>query len=376
MRKILSLAFVMLMVLALVITGCSKPAAPPADPGKPAEEKPLKIVLLINGTLGDKSFFDSANNGLELIKKEFGSKVQTRVIEMSYDQTKWEPTLLDVSEQDWDIIIVGTWQMTDYLTATAPKFPNKKYFIFDTSVDYSKGLPNVYSILYKQNEGSFLAGVLAAKVTQSDLPLVNKERKTIGFLGGMDIPVINDFLVGYIQGAKYVDKDVKVAISYIGSFSDSAKGKEMALAQYNQGVDIGYNVAGQAGLGQLDAAKDVNRYAIGVDSDQAMLFKDNDPAKANLIMTSVLKRVDMSLLRAVKLHKEGKLGYGTAENLGIKEEAIGIADNEFYQRLVPADIRKEIADISAKIVSGEIKVDTAFGMSTEALNALRDSVRP
>jgi len=389
MKKILSLAFVMLLVLALVMTGCAKLEAPPAEEkpaeappaeekpaeAPPAEEEPLKIVLLINGTLGDKSFFDSAENGMKLIRQEFGDKVQTRTIEMTHDQTKWKPTLLDVSEQDWDIIIVGTWQMVDYLTAIAPKFPDNKYIIFDSSVDYSKGLPNVHSILFKQNEGAFLAGALAAKVTSSDLPLANKEN-TIGFLGGMDIPVINDFLVGYIQGAKYVDPDVKVAISYIGSFADAAKGKEMALAQYNQGVDIGFNVAGQAGLGQFEAAKAANRYAIGVDSDQAMLFKDHDPAKANLIMTSVLKRVDVALLRAVKLHMDGKLPYGAAESLGIKEEAIGLADNEFFQKLVPADIREELSSISERIVSGEIKVDTALGMTTETLNALRDSVRP
>ena len=146
------------------------------------------------------------------------------------------------------MIILGTWQMTESLEAIAPWNPNVKYIIFDTEVDYSKGnLDNVYSITYKQNEGSFLAGALAAMITNSDLPKVNSD-KAIGFLGGMDIPVINDFLVGYIEGALYIDPEIKVDISYIGSFDDSAKGKEMALAQYNRGVDIGFNVAGQAGF--------------------------------------------------------------------------------------------------------------------------------
>lgn len=335
---------------------------------------PLKVALLINGTLGDRSFFDSAAAGIGLAVEEL--QIQGRVIEMTYDPSNWEPTLADVADMDWDIIIVGTWQMTEYLESIAPHYPEKKFIIFDTTVDYSLGnLDNVYSILYKQNEGSFLAGALAAMVTTSDLPLAN-DNKMIGFLGGMDIPVINDFLVGYIQGAKFIEPAIKVDISYIGDFADSARGKEMALAQYNRGVDIGFNVAGQAGLGQLDAAKDVNRYAIGVDSDQALLFQETDPKKAELIITSMLKRVDNSLVRAIQLHKEGLLPYGEAEALGIEEEAVGLSDNEYFQRLLTPYMIEKLEEIKDMIETGEIVVDSALGMDRDTLNALRDSVRP
>jgi len=377
-----------LLILSLVVTGCGGPDEPaepaeptdteePAETGEEAEpsDDQLDIVLLINGTLGDRSFFDSAHNGMQLIEQEFGANVRT--IEMSYDQTSWEPTLWDVSEQDWDIIILGTWQMQEYLEEIAPEFPDNRYIIFDTSVDYSLGgLDHVYSIQYKQNEGSFLAGVLAASVTTSDMELADNSQKLIGFLGGMDIPVINDFLVGYIEGALYVDEDVKVYVSYIGDFSDSPRGKEMALAQYNDGVDIGFNVAGQAGLGQIDAAEEVNRYAIGVDSDQAMLFAENDPDKAALVLTSMLKRVDNSLLRAVELHLEGTLPYGEAEALGIQEEAVGLANNDFYQENVDQELRDYIKEIEEMIDAGEITVRSALGMSTEELDELRDSVSP
>ena len=314
MKKLLVLLMCMLVIVGMLFVGCKAEEEAVKEvkeevAEKPAEVDVLKIVLLLNGNLGDKSFFDSADNGMKMLKEEYGDKIETRTIEMSYDETKWEPTLLDVSEEDYDIIIVGTWQITEMLEAAAPMYPDNKYVIFDTAVNYAGGdFSNVYSIGYKQNEVSFVAGALAAKVTVSDMPLANKD-KVVGFLGGMDIPVINDFLVGYIEGVQYVDKDIKVAISYIGSFSDSPKGKEMALAQYNQGADIGFNVAGQAGLGQLDAAKDVQRYAIGVDSDQALIFVDSDPEKANLITTSALKRVDNSLFRAVTMHMEGTAPY-------------------------------------------------------------------
>jgi basic membrane protein A and related proteins len=367
MKKILVLLMCMLMVTGMLFAGGE------AEEG--AGDDVTKIALLLNGTLGDKSFFDSADNGMKMLKEEFGDKVEVRTIEMSYDQTKWEPTLLDISEEDYDVIIVGTWQMTEMLEAAAPMYPDNNYVIFDTAVNYAGGdFDNVYSIGYKQNEVSFVAGALAAKVTMSDMPLANDE-KVVGFLGGMDIPVINDFLVGYIEGVQYVDKGIKVGISYIGSFSDSAKGKEMALAQYNQGADIGFNVAGQAGLGQLDAAKDVQRYAIGVDSDQAEIFAVSDPEKANLITTSALKRVDNSLYRAVKMHMEGTAPYGTAEVLGFAEECVGLADNDIFKSVVPQEIRDFVLDVEQKIMDGDIVVSSAFGLTTEELNALRNAVK-
>ncbi len=367
-----------LLVLALLVValaGCSKTADKPAAPGGDQNAKaPLKVALLINGTLGDKSFFDSANAGIERAKKELG--VDAKVIEMGNDPSKWEPTLADVSEEKYDLIILGTWQMTEALQKIAPQHPDKKYVIFDTAVDYTKAnLSNVYSIEYSQNEGSYLAGALAAMVTNSKLPNAN-DKHTIGFLGGMDIPVINDFLVGYIAGAKAVDPQIKVAVSYVGDFANPAKGKEMALAQYQQGADIGFNVAGETGLGQLDAAKELKKYAIGVDSDQAMLFKDSDPEKANLIVTSMLKRVDNSLVRAIKLYQEGKLTLGKAETLGLKDDAVGLTNNEFYQKLTDDAMRSKLDDLKAKIISGEIKVDSAMGMDNAKLNEIRNSVKP
>ena len=374
MRKPIIVLIALLTAASAAFLGCQKEAEE-ANAGQAAPAEPLKIVNLINGNLGDKSFFDSAAHGMDLVKAEFGDDVMVKTVEMTYDETKWEPTLLDAADEDWDIIIVGTWQMTEMLQDVAAEYPDKKFIIYDTAVDYSLGLENVYSILYSQNEASFVAGAMAAAITSSDMPLANDE-PVIGFLGGMDIPVINDFLVGYIEGARYVDPGTKVAISYIGSFSDSAKGKEMALAQYNLGADIGYNVAGQAGLGQLDAAKDVNRYAIGVDSDQAAIFAETDMAKADLITTSVLKRVDMSLLRAVEMHVDGTCPYGRAETLGFAEEGVGIAKNDIYTGLVPSDIRALVDEVEQKIRSGEIEVSSALGMDTEALNAIRNAVKP
>ena len=338
-RKLIGVMLVAALLASAMLVGCG-PKEPEQEQNGDVEEPKYKAVLLLAGNLGDMSFLDSANRGMQMIKEQLGWEV--KVIEMGTDPSAWEPTLTDVSTQDWDLIITGTFNMQTQIEEVAPKFPEKRYVLFDVSVDYTKGdYSNVYSILYRQNEGSYLAGALAAMVTTSDMPRAN-EQKLIGFLGGMDAPVINDFLVGYIEGAKSVDPEIKVVVSYVESYSDPAKGKEMCLAQYDMGVDIGFNVSGGSGLGQLDAAKERGLYAIGVDSDQAMLFKDSDPEKAELVLTSMLKRVDNSLFRAAKLFQEGKLEFGKAESLGLAEDAVGLAVNEFYEKNVPEEMRTKL----------------------------------
>lgn len=342
------------LALGLLLAACGKKQEPAAQPGGGAGtgEQPLKVALVVNGTLGDKSFFDSANAGIERAKQELG--IEAEVIEAGNQPSEWEPALRDAAEGDYDVIIVGTWQMLDHVQKVAPEHPDKKFVVFDTAPEKPEDvLPNVYYILYKQNEGSFLAGAFAALVTTStELQGANPD-KVIGMVGGMDIPVINDFRVGYEQGAKYVDPEVQVLVSYAENFSDPAKGKELALAQFNQGADIVFNVAGGTGLGVLEAAKEAGKYAIGVDSNQNYLHPGH-------VLTSMLKRVDNSLFRALSLAKEGKLPVGQVESLGIDVDAVGLAKDEYYNQYVPQSIRDKMEEIESKLRSGEIQVDTVF----------------
>ncbi len=350
---IVGLAILMALAIGFGVTGCKKKEA-----AAPAEEK-VKVVLYVNGTLGDKSFFDSAARGIDQAVKELG--IVGKVVEGGYDPARWEPDILQLSEGDWDIVIAGTWQLQEYLEKIAPNHPEKKFFTYDTTVNYSNGnLGNVYSILYSQNEASFLTGALAALITTSNLPQANAD-KVIGFLGGMDIPVINDFKVGYEEGAAYIDPEIKVLVTYAGAFSDPAKGKELTLAMFDQGADIAFNVAGETGLGGIDAAKEKGKYTLGVDSDQYLLFAETDPAKAANIVTSMMKNVDFSIFRAIEMHIAGTLKYGEAEILDIDKGGVGLADNENYQKVATAEMRAKIDEIAKMITSGEIKVGTAFG---------------
>ncbi|WP_260510336.1 BMP family ABC transporter substrate-binding protein [Paenibacillus typhae] len=368
------------MVMVLV-TACGNNTANngnAADAGNNAAESTnagsgdkLKVVLLIPGTLGDKSFFDAANSGLQKVQTELGA--ETKVIEMGTDKTKWEPTFNDIAAEDWDVVISGGSEITEMFNMTAEANPDKKFINYDTDIEEAPA--NMYNMSYSTNEVSFLAGAVAALATQSDMPNANPEN-VIGFVGGMDIPGINAFLVGYIQGAQYVDPDVKVAVSYAGDFVNPAKGKELSLIQYNSGVDVIFNVAGGTGLGIFDAAKEKTKYAIGVDSDQAMLLKDTDSEKANLIVTSAIKKIDSAILGAVTKLQEGTLEMGKRDVLGFVEDGVGIAENDIYTSVFPADLQAKVEEVKQKLINKEITVDNAMGMETSEVEAIRNAVKP
>jgi basic membrane protein A len=176
----------------------------------------------------------------------------------------------------------------------------------------------------------------------------------------MEFKTVTDFAVGYEQGAKAAKPDIKVLRAVANTFSDPAKGKELALAQMDQGADVIFPIAGGTGIGALQAVRDAKKLAVGVDSDQATIFAPTDPAQADVIFTSVEKKVGQSLYIALEQTIAGKAPYGTGLLLGLKDGAVGISKNAQYEKTVPADLRKEIDGLEAKIASGEIKVDTAM----------------
>ena len=329
----------------------------------------VNVKLLVTGALGDKGFNDSANAGMKKIEKQFGDKVNVDVVEMGFDQTKFEPSLVDASESDADIIITGGWDMKEHVEKTAEIYKDKKYIVYDTDVNYDEyDLDNVYSMTYKQNEAGFLAGALAAAVTASDMELANDE-KVIGFVGARETSaVINDSLVGYIEGAKFIDKDVKVEVAYIGSFTDTAKAKEITLAQYSNGADIVFTAAGPASAGSVEAAKDAKRYVIGVDSDQALAYEGKEEQK--YIISSALKNIDNSLVDAMDSYLNNSLEFNTHSVLGIKENAVGLAENDIYTSTVSEDIRTKVSEIANQLKDGKVEVSTALGMKEADLKEI------
>ncbi|MCB0168280.1 MAG: BMP family ABC transporter substrate-binding protein [Anaerolineae bacterium] len=366
----------LVLVTALVLAACGGSAPAPtsttsSSSAEPTEESassatendageaPLKVILFVNGLLGDKSFFDSAQRGVDRAVKDFG--IEAKTIETGNDQTQREAAFIDALEnEDFDVFILGTYEMVEFLERFAPEYPDKKFIIYDAPVNYESGCcDNVYSVTYKQNEGSYLAGVYAAAMTTQNLDGMNPE-PVIGSIGGFEIPVIMDFIVGYEQGAKDTNPDIQIIRQFANSWEDPAKGKELAKAQYSQGADIVFQIAAGTGQGVFEAAAEDGHYAIGVDSDQALIVEDADPDQAARILTSMMKNVDNSLYRAIDLHLKGELAYGQIEALGISEGGVGLARNKFYDELTPDDVKTLVDEAEKKILDGEIKVETGF----------------
>ncbi|MDE1145063.1 MAG: BMP family ABC transporter substrate-binding protein [Azospirillaceae bacterium] len=328
-------------------------------PAGAGAETPPRVAFFVNGVLGDKSFFDSAARGLRQAGDELHLPVRT--VEGGFDPTRWESGLVDLADSgDFPIIVTGTYTMGPLVQKVAPDYPEVTFILFDGAVDFTKcACRNVHTIRFRQNEGGYLAGVLAAGLAQAGA-VPGADPGTVGLIGAMPIPVINDFAAGFIAGAAATAPNVTVLRQYANSFSDPATGKEIAKAQYGQGAGIIFQVAGATGQGVIEAADEAGRYVIGVDSDQAALYRTSNPGRAAHILTSVLKNVDATVLRALRLLVAGRLPLGTTESLGLKEGAIGLADNPDAALPIPPAVRAAVDQARDDIISGRVTVPTAF----------------
>lgn len=269
-------------------------------------EKTLRVAMVTDvGGLGDKSFNDAAYEGLKQCEKKLGAKIM--VVE-SKKMEDYVPNLKSLADQKYDMIWAIGFLMTDALKEVSKQYPDVKFGIIDSVVDN----PNVLSTCFKEEEGSFLVGLVAGKDTKKNV---------VGFVGGMEFPLIKKFEAGFKAGAKAANSKVQVRSAYAGSFGDPAKGKELANAQFASGADIVYHAAGATGLGVIEAAKDRGKgyWAIGVDQDQHALAPSN-------VKTCMIKRVDVGVFTGVKSLVDGKFKGGVV-SLGLKENGVGVCAN-------------------------------------------------
>ncbi|ARO14180.1 basic membrane lipoprotein [Ketogulonicigenium robustum] len=316
--------------------------------GAASAQAKTRVAFVVHGQLGDKSFLDSAAAGLNRAAESM--PIEATVIEPGNDRARWEPALADACDQGYDIIVVGTWEMTGFVVALAPEFPDTKFIIFDDAPDFAaNNLPNVIAITYRTSTAAFLAGYAAAKVSQTG---------KIGEIFGVEGATILEFAVGFEQGARLANPDVELIRAVAGSFTDPAKGKELALTQFAQGADIVFPIAGGTGIGALQAARDEGKLAVGVDSDQALIFEATDEAQAKAIFTSVEKKVGDSIYLVLEQTLAGTAPYGSIVVLGLQEGAVGISKNAYYEASVPAEVRAEVDALEAQIIAGEITVET------------------
>ena len=382
------------VALAMVLAGCSggptattsegESAAPTTTPAVSEQGSEGtsasgddSIVSVLNGPLGDDAFFDDVESGMQSLAKQ-GWKTKTVEAPLN-DPVSWKSNLEAASNGDYDLVVVGTIQMAEILQEVAPKYPNQQYVIWDVVVE----APNVTSITYAQNEGSYLAGVLAAKATQDKTAFPKSEGNNhVGIVAGMESPVIDDFIGGFKAGVESVSKDIKVDVAYAGTFTDPNAGAQQAKAMYDQGVDVIYAIAGGASLGVAHAAKEADDYAIGVDLNM-------NPVEPGYVLTSMVKQIGRSVadtanvLADQQISTQSMIGVGTNGTesdvatevtstpsdarpmSGVSHVTVGLDAGlgltyEGNKDAVPDAVIKELDDTAKAIIDGKITVPSAL----------------
>lgn len=295
----------------------------------------LKVGMVTDvGGVNDQSFNQSAWEGLQKAKKELGIKASYQESKQDADYPTNLETLLDAKN---DLIWGIGFKMADAILYQAKMNPNQKYAIIDYS--YGNKTPkNVVGVMFKAEEPSFLAGYVAAKMSKTGV---------IGFVGGMSVPIIHSFQYGFKAGAKHANPKITVLEQYAESFTDAAKGKAIANQMYAKKADVVFHAAGAVGDGVIEASKEQNKMAVGVDRDQNYLAPKN-------VITSSMKRVDNAIFNVVKDLKGNKFFGGTTIEYGLKDGGVALAPTT--AKLVPATIMKEVDELQKQIVAGKIKI--------------------
>ena len=321
--------------LAVLAAGCSSPAVAgsPSSGGK-AKNDAFSLVVA-QGGLTDQGYGQFTHEGMAKETKALGAKLSTIESEAPSDYVNDVTT----AAQNSTLTMVAGVQWQDPLKQVADKFPDKKFTGIDVS--YDPPLPNVQTDLFESQQGSYLAGIAAAAASKTH---------QIGFVGAVKLPVLEQFLAGYEAGAISYDPSVKIDVAWTGSFTDQDGGKTAALAQYSQGADVVYQVAGNSGLGVIAAAQQVHKFVIGVDQDQHHLA----PAE---VLTSVVKRVDVAAEDNVKAIADGTWKPGVVE-FDLADGGVALAPFYNLSSAVPAAAQTAISKAKVGIINGTIKIPT------------------
>ncbi len=295
------------------------------------------------GGRGDKSFNDAAYAGLERAQKELGVTFTTLETSEGSDR---EAQLRQLAAGDAKLVFGVGFLFTDDVKALAREFPDQKFACVDYTVTPDETLPpNLLALKFREEEGSFLVGALAGLLTKTG---------KVGFVGGMEIPLIRKFQAGFAAGVKAVNPRAQVLVKYAGNtgaaFKDPTKGKELALAEYQAGADIIFHASGSTGLGVFEAARELKKLAIGVDSDQY----DEAPG---VILTSMVKRVDTAVFDTIRDLKSGNWTGGVRE-FGLGDQGVTWVYDDRNKALVPDAVKARVDSLQAAIVAGTIRVPT------------------
>lgn len=367
MKRTIALILALVMTVSLLSACGKKNTDDTKDPGDSEKTGP-SFALVVAGFIGETGCEDLILAGLKTFCEEHDGTVN--VIELNYDTSLYENAISDACKQgDYDIILTGYFDLAESVAKAAEAYPDQKIILYDAEMDYSDGkYPNVKSLLEVQSEGSFLAGAMAALLTtQTDVEGIN-DQKIVGWVGALENPVLNDYLIGFIQGVKYVDPSVEVLYSWVGDFSNTAVAKELALTQYQRGADIVYACCAAAGVGVDEAAAQAGAYCIEINVDVAMKTKASNPDVASHIVTSVEKNYEVLILQLLEEYANGTLEWGTTSYGTIANGGMKLSDNEISRSIIPADIYDQYKQIEQDFIDGKIHVDSAVGASSDVVD--------
>jgi basic membrane protein A len=350
MKKLskITLLVALVLVFTLVFTACAPNEPAPVE--EPAEEEPaaeepaeeeagFKAAMLtdLGGLAGSEEVKGFSDLGWDaLLKAEEDLGIEITLIEAK-ELADLEPNLTKMASEGYDFVVGVGFLFTDAMAAVAPQFPDTQFAIVDSVVEE----PNVMSLVFAEEQGSFLVGAIAAGMSETG---------KIGFIGGMEIPLIEKFEAGYIAGARSIDPDIEVVSGYTGNFTDVAAGKELSLAQYDQGADVIYAAAGSCGLGTIEAAEEKGFWAIGVDTDQ-------DGVSPGNVLTSMLKHVEVAVYDAVKASYEGTFE-GGVHVYDLSVGGVGYSDLTYTRYQIPEELLAEVDALAEQIIAGEFEVPT------------------
>ncbi|MEN4012952.1 MAG: BMP family ABC transporter substrate-binding protein [Chloroflexota bacterium] len=335
------------LFIALIVAMLASLAA--CAPAAPAQEQPKRVVYLINGALGDNAFYDSGQAGIDNLRSQYG--VETRTIECNFDAGMYEPSLQAAVDYA-DVIFVISYGFEDQLKEFADRYPDKIFVNLDTVVENSKN--TITSVDFIEEESSYLAGVVAGLATlDTSIANINAD-KVIGVVGGDVDPVVSAFVFAYENGAKSIDPEINVMKKSLGgAWDDSAKGKQAALLLYDQKADVVYQVAAAAGIGVLQAARERQLYAIGVDTNQ----NDLEPG---FVIASAIKNVGKAIEDVYKTIHEGTYQPGQVLTYGIAQGGVDIA-LEAQLPVLPQSIVDQVLALRQQIIDGAFTVELYAG---------------
>lgn len=350
MKKFFSLLLV--AVLAFGMVACGSNDTP--DAGNEGEGSDVTRVAILLPHIGDQSYLDIVAGAKDLLDEKYGEAIEVNIVQMGDNEADWEPANRQAAEEGYDIIVSGNWQYEGAMLTVAAEYPEVKYINFDYSSADANSLENVYAVTYAAHEIGYLTGVVAA---------VKSNTGIIGGIVGQDNAGMNQFMAGYIQGAADVNPEIKVIISYVGSYSDPATAKEMSANMINEGADVIWGCAGGSGNGVFEAASEValdaegNRvvWALGVDDDQYYSMSAK-PELAATILTSGLKKCDVAVADAVTQVIDGTAPFGTQKMLHYSDGAVGLAENDYYTANMTADELALVKSFTDKVFNGETVV--------------------